>query len=87
LRKVSTQKAMEIEGKIITVMESWPLQLTVQAQTALYHVVLRSDTQITQQGKAVDPGSLRPDLSVRISGQVSSSNPLAVNARVIEVLQ
>jgi hypothetical protein len=78
---------MEIEGKIITVMESWPLQLTVQAQTALYHVVLRSDTQITQKGKAVDPGSLRPDLSVRISGQVSSSNPLAVNARVIEVLQ
>lgn len=78
---------MEIEGKIITVMESWPLQLTVQGQTALYDVVLRSDTQITQKGSVLDPGSLRPDLSVRISGQVSSSNPLAVNAQVIEVLQ
>lgn len=78
---------MEIEGKIMTVMESWPLQLTVQTQTALYHVVLRSDTQITQQGKEVNPGSLRPDLSVRIGGQVSSSNPLAMNAEVIEVLE
>ncbi len=78
---------MEIEGKIITVMESWPLQLTVQAQTALYHVVLRSDTQITQKGQAVDPGSLRPDLPVKIEGQVSSSNPLAMNAEAIEVLQ
>lgn len=71
----------------MTVMESWPLQLTVQTQTALYHVVLRSDTQITQQGKEVNPGSLRPDLPVRIGGQVSSSNPLAMNAEVIEVLE
>ncbi|MEG4348458.1 hypothetical protein QUA70_20095 [Microcoleus sp. LAD1_D5] len=78
---------MEIEGKIMTVMESWPLQLTVQTQTALYHVVLRSDTQITQQGKEVNPGSLRPDLPVRIGGQVSSSNPLAMNAEAIEVLE
>ena len=69
------------------VMESWPLQLTVQTQTALYHIVLRSDTQITQKGQLVDPGSLRPDLQVRISGQVSSSNPLAMNAQAIEVLQ
>lgn len=78
---------MEIKGKIMTVMESWPLQLTVQTQTALYHVVLRSDTQITQQRQVVDPGSLRPDLPVRIRGQISSSNPLAMNAQVIEVLQ
>ncbi len=71
----------------MTVMESWPLQLTVQTQTALYHVVLRSDTQITQQGKEVNPGSLRPDLPVRIGGQVYSSNPLGMNAEAIEVLE
>lgn len=78
---------MEITGKIITVMESWPLQLTVQTQTDLYHVLLRSDTQITQKGQVVNPGSLRPDLPVRIGGQVSSSNPLGVNAQMIEILQ
>ncbi|MEG4286621.1 hypothetical protein QUB68_26165 [Microcoleus sp. A006_D1] len=78
---------MEIEGKIVTVMESWPLQLTVQTQTGFYDVVLRLDTQITQNERIVDPGSLHPDLQVRIRGQVSSSNPLAMNAQMIEVLQ
>lgn len=78
---------MEIEGKIVTVMESWPLQLTVQTQTGFYDVVLRLDTQITQNERIVDPGSLHPDLQVRIRGQVFSSNPLAMNAQMIEVLQ
>jgi len=78
---------MEIEGKIVTVMESWPLQLTVQTQTGFYDVVLRLDTQITQNELIVDPGSLHPDLQVRIRGQVFSSNPLAMNAQMIEVLQ
>ena len=75
---------MIIEGKIVEVMESWPLQLTVETETGRYHVALLSETTITREGETVDPGELLPDLQVRVEGQASGAN--AMTAQAIEVL-
>jgi hypothetical protein len=75
---------MIIEGKIVEVMESWPLQLTVETGTGRYHVELLSETTITREGETVDPGELLPDLQVRVQGQASGPNTMT--AQAIKVL-
>jgi hypothetical protein len=80
----ATGGPMIIEGKIVEVMESWPLQLTVETETGRYHVQLLSETTITREGETVDPGELLPDLQVQVEGQSSGSN--AMTAQAIEVL-
>jgi hypothetical protein len=75
---------MIIEGTIVEVMESWPLQLTVETETGRYHVALLSETTITREGETVDPGELLPDLQVRVEGQRTGSS--AISAQTIEIL-
>ena len=75
---------MIIEGTIVEVMESWPLQLSVKTQTARYHVELLSETAIMHEGRNVDPGKLSPGLQVRVEGQAGGR--LAMTAQSIELL-
>jgi hypothetical protein len=75
---------MIIEGTIVEVMESWPLQLTVETETGRYHVALLSETTITREDETVDPGELLPDLQVRVEGQRTDSS--AIIAQTIEIL-
>lgn len=75
---------MVVEGKIVAVMESWPLQLTVETQSGPLHVGLQSGTVVTEQGSAVDPNRLRPEMRVRIEGDRTGAN--AVTARSITIL-
>ena len=49
----STDEQMMIEGKIVAVMESFPLQLKVKTESGSYSVQLLSDTKITRQGETV----------------------------------
>jgi len=44
---------MWIDGFIIEVYETWPLQLSVDASGELYHVGLLLETKITHQGSPV----------------------------------
>ena len=73
-----------IEGTITGVLESSPLQLTVETSAGPMHVALRADTAVSQDGRPIDPGRLRPDLRVRIRGD--RSGPSALSARSIEIL-
>ncbi|NEO78092.1 hypothetical protein [Moorena sp. SIO4G3] len=82
----STDEQMIIEGKIVAVMESFPLQLKVETQSGSYSVQLLSDTKITRQGETVDPGELSPEQKVRIKGQSSASSKSAMTAQTIEIL-
>ncbi|MEB3178448.1 MAG: hypothetical protein VKL59_05315 [Nostocaceae cyanobacterium] len=80
-----TSKAISIEGKISQVMESFPLQLMVETKNGRYYVALLPETKITQQGKTVDASKLNPGLTVKIQGQYSGANQLAMTAQVIEI--
>lgn len=77
--------AMTIEGKIIEVMESWPLQLTVETQTSPLNVGLLAETEIIRQGQVLGPGELTPGVRVRIEGE--NTGPNAMSARTIEILE
>lgn len=81
-----TQEQMIISGKIIQVMESWPIQLSVETSSGTYDVQLLEDTKITRQGKTVKPGELNPNMRIKIEGQLSSPNSDGVTASTIEIL-
>lgn len=76
--------SMEIEGKIKEVMESWPLQLAVDTDVGRYHVGLLSNTKIIKGDENVDPGDLRPNLTVLIKGK--SAGDKSMTAEIIEIL-
>ncbi len=74
---------MTIEGTIAEIMESWPLQLTVDAADGTIHVALLEETIITQNGESVAPGALTNGQKVRIEGE--STGPNAMLAQSIEI--
>jgi hypothetical protein len=75
---------MVIEGEVVAVMESWPLQLTVQTMQGTYHVALLDETQITQRAELAEPSALRPGARVRIEGRQSAASALV--AKNIEII-
>ena len=76
---------MSIEGEITAVMESWPLQLTVETETESYHVSLEPNTDITQGSAMIEAWQLSPGQTVKISGKLSPSEKNAMVAQSIEV--
>jgi hypothetical protein len=72
------------EGVILEVMESFPLQWTVQANAGRYHVGLLKETIVSRGSIRVDAGELTPGLRVRVEGEYSAPN--AVIAQEIEIL-
>jgi hypothetical protein len=75
---------MTLEGRIVAVMESWPLQMVVETPAGRWHVALDAATEVTQGGRSLDPSELKPDLPVRVDGL--PSNATAMTARAIELL-
>lgn len=73
-----------MQGTIVEVMESWPLQLIVEVDTVRHHVGLLSETTVTRAGQAVDPGELSPEMQVRVEGDASGH--LAMTAQAIEIV-
>lgn len=58
---------MVLEGKISEIMETWPLQVKVEAGTTAHWVNVDQNTKtISTTGKPINTGSLRPDQRVRI---------------------
>ena len=82
---VDQEGSMSIEGEITAVMESWPLQLTVDTETESYFVSLDPDTDITQGGTAVEASQLSPGQAVKISGTLSPSEENAMVAQSVEI--
>ena len=76
-------EAMTIEGTIAEIMESWPLQLTVDVADGTIHVELLEETTITKNGEDVEPGTLTNGQTIRIEGE--NTGPNAILARHIEI--
>ncbi len=86
IQEPSGRVTNEIEGKIIQVMESWPLQLMVETKNGHYSVGLLPNTKVTQCGQTVNTNQLNSGLKVKIQGQPSVGNRLAMTAQVIEMV-
>lgn len=60
-----------IEGMVVELMETWPLQLVVVNQQGRFHVALREDTHVRREdGVSGDIHSLRPGVRVRLEGNL-----------------
>lgn len=75
---------MQIEGTIVDVFETWPLQLSVETQAGRYHVSLQHDTKIVFQGHSESARALKSRRRVRITG--SAAGPDSLQAEEIEIL-
>lgn len=80
-----TLDEVTIYGVIVNVMESWPLQLTVDEKAKNYSVLLQLDTIITRKGREASERELKPGLQVMIRGYLSSEDMLAITAVQIEI--
>jgi hypothetical protein len=79
-----TLEEMTIDGVIVNVMESWPLQLTVDADAKSYNVLLQLNTIIEHEGREVSERELKPGLQVMIRGY-RSPEEFAMTAKQIEI--
>ncbi len=74
-----------VEGKILRVMESWPLQLVVETPSGRLDVALSDETAVIQEGRSVSPSVLTSGAMVIMRGDPSPKRPTAFTAREIEV--
>ena len=75
---------MVIEGVVVDVMETWPLQLTLFSAESQFHIILTMDTTVTQGGEEVGMQRIRPGQRARIDGK--SIGDLGIAAETIAIL-
>ena len=73
-----------VEGEIVSVMESWPLQLVVATADGERDVGLQMDTVVTQREREGAPGDLAPGMRIRIVSPETQFE--ALTAQTIEIL-
>jgi hypothetical protein len=78
--------SITIEGNVTGVMETFPLQLKVEANGVSHHVTLSDRTRVTFRGAAVDPGLIMPSTKVRIDGRGPAGGATALAAESIEII-
>lgn len=83
-RSSAQLSTMIIRGQISRVMESYPLQLAVEAEEKEYQVALGPATVIIRGSKEISPGQLSPGQRVEIAGTEVGRN--SIDAERIEVL-
>lgn len=86
INKKNDSSPMIIEGTIVEVMESWPLQLIVQTREGRYYVELLSETRITQAGESINQENLSPNLQVEITGNAGFEQ-LTMSAETIKIIK
>lgn len=74
---------MVIEGMVVDVMETWPLQLTLLSAESQFHITLTMDTSVTQDGKEVGMQRIRPGQHARILGKRIGDQGIAAEAIAI----
>lgn len=77
---------MTLEGVVVGVMESFPLQLSVTADGVVHHVALTEQTRVLRKGARVDPGEIGPSARLRITGRSRPGAERALAADAIEIL-
>jgi hypothetical protein len=72
-----------IEGTIVDVMETWPLQLSVDVGGRTRQVALAEGTVITSEGQPADAGRLLPGRRIRVEGEPAYAG--AIKAACIDI--
>ena len=75
---------MKIEGVVVDVMETWPLQLTVVSAETRYHVLLEMDTITYHNNEPQYDYPFQPNQHIQIMGQAFDEN--LIIAKTIHLL-
>jgi len=73
-----------MEGRIVSVLETWPLQLMVDGAAGRWSVALSADTVVTEGGRRAEPSRLREGSRISVTGR--ETGPLAMIAERIDLL-
>lgn len=71
---------MRVEGVVIEVYETWPLQLAIEASEGRYHVGLQVDTRITYRGHPVAASEIKVHRRITIDGPASGPNAMLADS-------
>ncbi|WP_163699612.1 hypothetical protein [Adonisia turfae] len=74
-----------ITGEITGVMETWPLQITLNVESEQYYVSLEEHTDVYRGSEPAAAGELSPGMQVKITGITSESETRLI-AQSIEIL-
>jgi hypothetical protein len=75
---------MQLEGVIVAIMESYPLQLVVETTTGRYQVVLTEATTLTEAAASRAQADLQVQMRIRLTGVQHDAN--AMTATTIEII-
>ncbi|MGD1804996.1 hypothetical protein ACP6PL_06090 [Dapis sp. BLCC M126] len=74
---------MIIEGKLIEIMETFPLQLSIETEDKKKHTVtLDPNANTIKQGKTLDVNKLKLEQQIRVKGKTLKSG-----ANIIESIE
>lgn len=77
---------MIIEGKILQVMETWPLQLVIETKKRdKIYVTLLENTNLVHKNQNVNLNELMPNVNVKINGEYKVNNS-SMTANSIEII-
>lgn len=77
---------MKITCQIVSVMESWPLQLEVTSNQQTYHVFLTLETELMASLPDTESIQLSPEQFIEIEGEELESTNNLLRANKITVL-
>lgn len=72
-----------IEGEVLEVMESWPLELVVKVGITTLSLTLADETTVLDRGKASDPGRIEPGQKVRLT-TAKDNETIVTEIRIID---
>ncbi len=81
---VSAGGDMQLEGVIVEIMESYPLQLVVETTTGRYQVALTEATTLTEAADSRAQADLQVQMRIRLTGVQHDAN--AMTATTIEII-
>lgn len=73
-----------MEGRITAILETWPLQLSVEGTDGRWAVALSPDTVVMDGTRPVTPELLRQGARIAVTGKVTG--PLAMIAERIDLV-
>lgn len=75
-----TGESTVVEGEIVALMETWPLQLDLETDGVTSLVRLHPETRITDGGQPVEPHDLEVGSTVRVEGLLRGERTIRANA-------
>jgi hypothetical protein len=73
-----------VEGRIVAIYETWPLQLALEGPRGRIDVALSAETAVSAGGRAAAPSDLHDGARVAIEGETTA--PGAMIAARISIL-